>query len=55
MTPPKRELLVTRLTDREVVHRVDVSGKNEKQVERVLSGMLLRINTDEYFVDDVSK
>jgi len=45
-------LYVRRLDTREIVHTVDVGNKSESQVERVLRGMLINMNTDEYFIDD---
>lgn len=41
-----------RLSNREIVHSVEVSNPTERKVERVVLGMLRNMNTDEYFVDD---
>jgi curli biogenesis system outer membrane secretion channel CsgG len=48
----KRELRVVRSKTREVVSRVDVHGKSDRMVERVMSGMLRQMNTDEFHVED---
>jgi hypothetical protein len=37
-----------------VVHSVDVSGRSERSVERVLMGMLTQIDMDRYYVAEVS-
>lgn len=38
-------------TDAEV-SRVDVSGKSERAVERVMMGMLRNMNTEKFYIDD---
>jgi hypothetical protein len=43
---------VRRLSDREIVHSVEVNNPTERKVERVVAGMLRNMNTDEFFVDD---
>jgi hypothetical protein len=48
----KKELLVRKRSDREIVKRVDVSGKSEQMIEKVMSGMLRNMDTDNYFIDE---
>lgn len=48
----KKQILVVRShKDESYRHEVDVTGKNERAVEKVLSG-LLRNMSDDYWVDD---
>ena len=47
----KRELRVVRSKTKEVVHRVDVSGRTDQMVEKVMSGML-RNMADGFHVED---
>jgi hypothetical protein len=47
-----RELRVVRTATREVVHRVPISAdKSDRQVEKVMSGMLINM-ADEFHVED---
>ena len=48
----KRELRVVDLETREVVHRSDVTGKSDRHVERAMNGLLMKIDTDRYYVAD---
>ena len=48
----KRELRVVETQTGKVEHSVDVTGKSDHMVERVLSGMLHRIDTDRFHVED---
>lgn len=48
-----RELRVVEIGTGQVVHRVAISGdKSEGQVQKVLSGMLHRIDTDKFLIED---
>lgn len=47
----KQVLKVVRANTREVVHTVDVTGRNERAIERIMIGMLTNMS-DEYFIDD---
>lgn len=47
-----RELRVVVTHTGEVIHRVDVHGKSDREVEKVLSGMLRNMNHEEYHVED---
>lgn len=48
-----RELRVVDRRTGEVVHRVPITGdKSERQVEKVMSGMLHRIDTNKFRVED---
>ena len=46
------KLYVKRVADDEVVSTVDVTGRSETQIERIMSGMLRNMNTEEYYIDD---
>lgn len=50
----KRYLAVRHMQSREIAHRVDVTGKSERHVERVLRGMLMNIGPC-WFVDDITE
>lgn len=45
-------LLVVNIETGEVVTRVEVSNPTAHKVEKVLTGMLNRIDSDRFFVDD---
>lgn len=47
-----RHLEVVDMTTRETVYRVDVTGRSEHAIERVLRGMLTNMNRERYFVRD---
>lgn len=49
----KQELRVVHATTREVVKTIDVTGRSDRHVEKVVLG-LLRNMGDAYFVDDSS-
>lgn len=48
----KRELRVVRTGSGEVVHTVDVSDKDDRYVEKVMSGMLRNMARDSFHVED---
>lgn len=45
-------LKIMELATGECVKRVDVSNPTPRKVEQVLTGMLHRIDTDRFYVDD---
>lgn len=45
-------LYIRDFATRSVIDTVDVTGRSERQVEKIMMGMLINMNTDEYFVDD---
>lgn len=45
---------VTEIATGEVVHSLDVAGKSERSIERVLMAMLAQIDTDRHFIDEVA-
>ena len=47
------KLEVRNLNTGEIVHDVDVSGKSEAQVERIMSGLLINMDTDNYCIDEI--
>lgn len=47
----RRVLRVRTIPDREVIHTVDVTGKTDAQVERVMMGMLINMRDDCYVED----
>lgn len=48
----KQVLHVRRFDTRESVKQIDVTGKGARAVEKIMAGMLINMNTDDYFVDD---
>lgn len=52
--PKPRFLIVRQLSDRKEVHRTDVTGRSDRDVERVERGMLMRIDRDKLFIDDTN-
>ena len=50
----KRELQIKEILTREVVDRVDVTGKSESTVERIERGMLINMDRARFYVDDVT-
>lgn len=45
-------LYVRKLSTREIVDTIHLSSHNQRQAEKVLRGLLMQMNTDEYYVDD---
>ena len=45
-------LVVRRLSTKEEIHRIELHNKSERQVERIILGLLRNMNTDEFYVDD---
>lgn len=45
-------LYIRKLGTGEIVHTTHLSNPDPRHAEKVLRGMLMRINTDEYYVDD---
>lgn len=50
----KRELRITDIGTREVVETVDVTGKSECAIERIERGMLINMDRERFYVDDVT-
>lgn len=48
----KVQLHVKRLDNDEIVHSVDVTGKNQHRIEKCMLGMLRQMDTDTYYIDD---
>ena len=48
----ERKLEIVSLETREVVEAIDVTGKSESMVERVERGLLMKVDTDRFFVRD---
>ena len=50
---PLAYLRVRRFDTREIVHSVALHNSvSPRYVERIMMGMLINMNTDEYFIDD---
>lgn len=47
----KRALIVRSFETGEEVRRLDVSGKSERDIERVEMGLLRQMNLDAYYLD----
>ena len=48
----KRELLVRKLVDREIVRRIDVGDRGPRAVEKIMLGLLRNMDTNKFFIDD---
>jgi len=48
----KRCLKVRELATGKIVHTVDVTNKSERQIERILGGMLINMDTDKFVIDE---
>jgi hypothetical protein len=61
MTTPKTYLVPTRfdqwprVSARDNAKRIDVTGKSEREVERITLGLLRNVDTDKWFVDEVTE
>jgi hypothetical protein len=61
MTAPKTYLVPTRLNGfpradgRDNSRRIDVTGKSEREIERITAGLLRNMDTDNWFVDEVTE
>lgn len=51
-TQPQRFLEITNIATGEVEESFNVTGDTERQVERLLRGILLNLNREEFFVAD---
>lgn len=51
-TQPQRFLEITNISTGEVTESFNVTGDTERQVERLLRGILLNLNREEFFVAD---
>lgn len=45
-------LYVRDFATRSIVDTLDVTGRSERQIEKIMLGMLHQMNTDDYFIDD---
>jgi hypothetical protein len=48
----KRTLDVVEIATGNVVHQVDVTGKSEEHIDRVIGGMLINMDTDRFCVGE---
>lgn len=46
------KLYIRDFDTRSIVKEIDVTGHSERQVEKIMMGMLINMNTEDYFVDD---
>lgn len=46
------KLYIKDFATRSVIEEIDVTGSSERRVEKIMMGMLINMNTEEYFVDD---
>ncbi len=52
MDSKKRHLIVRRFETREEVKRLNVTEKSDRAVERIMSGMLINMDTDRFYIED---
>jgi hypothetical protein len=43
---------VVEIDTRKVEHRIEVTGKPQRQIDKAVRGLLRQINTDKYFVSE---
>jgi len=55
MTEERRFLVIRAFEGKAEVKRIEVTGHAEHYIERVERGLLRNMNTDAYFVDDVTE
>lgn len=48
----KRELRVVEIATKKVVRTFDVTGKSERQIEKLVRGLLINMDRDRFYVDD---
>jgi curli biogenesis system outer membrane secretion channel CsgG len=48
----KQVLKIVEFKTGEVIKVIDVTGRSDSSVERVMRGILINMNTDEYYIDD---
>jgi hypothetical protein len=46
------DLVVRRNHDGSEVHRIEVTGKSDRSIERIMLGMLHQMDTDKHYIDD---
>lgn len=46
------KIYVKEVATSKVVKEIDVTGKSERNCERVLRGLLMQMNREDYYVDD---
>lgn len=51
----KRYLRVREFETGKIVSEIEVTGKNERQIERIEMGMLINMDTDKFCIDDSAK
>ncbi len=49
----ERYLEIVEIASGEVVHRVDVSSKSDRALDRVFEGLLMKTNTERFFIRDL--
>ena len=49
----KRELHVIQLASDGVIKKIDVTGRSDREVKKIMSGMLINMDTDHFRIDDV--
>lgn len=53
MKKKKRVLHVIRLGTEEVVKTLDMTGKTDRQVEKIERGMLINLDLENYCIEDI--
>jgi hypothetical protein len=47
-----RELQVVEFGTKEIVKRLDVTSRGEREIEKIIGGMLINMNTERFYVKD---
>jgi hypothetical protein len=50
----KRELLVVNMHDGQVVHRVNVTGKEGRELDKAISQLRAKIDDTEFYIEDTA-
>ena len=45
-------LKIVNANTKEVVREVNVEGKSDRMIEKIMMGMLINIDTENYYIDD---
>lgn len=54
-TGKKSWLVIKNRTTKEEVKRIDVTGRDDRSRERVLHGLLMQMDRNTYFVDEIEE
>ena len=47
-----KAILIKDQITKEIVHKIDVTGKSENQINKVIAGLAINFDFDKYFFDE---